>query len=199
MMAAAYGEVELLQELLLLSQSDKVININTQTSRGWTALHFAAVCFNPGGGDDDDKQLQVVQMLLDARCDPNIINSFQKTPLEEFVINAHSSSSQAALRLLFTATAGAREKVQAFLRDDGDTSSVKVGDKVLVKCRNGRETDDKYVINRRSDKDGVDMIKGKWYRGVITSDDGDGNYDVTYDNSITEERVPHHCISLYLW
>jgi ankyrin repeat protein len=118
MMAAAYGEVE----LLLLSQSDKVININTQTSRGWTALHFAAVCFNPGGGDDDDKQLQVVQMLLDARCDPNIINSFQKTPLEEFVINAHSSSSQAALRLLFTATAGAREKVQAFLRDDGDTS-----------------------------------------------------------------------------
>ena len=33
MMTAAYGEVELLQELLLLSQSNEVININTQTSR----------------------------------------------------------------------------------------------------------------------------------------------------------------------
>ena len=75
MMVTAYGEVELLQELLLLPQSNEVININTQTSRGLTALHFAAVCFNPGGGDDGDKQLQVVQMLLDAHCDPNIRNS----------------------------------------------------------------------------------------------------------------------------
>jgi len=98
------------------------------------------------------------------------------------------------LRLLFSATAGAREKVQAFLRDDGDTSSVKVGDKVMVRCRNGREAKSYEEDNRSSD-----MIKGWWYQSVITSDDGDGNYDVTYDNSITEERVPHHCISLYLW
>jgi hypothetical protein len=203
MMAAAHGEVELLQKMIEAAGDD--CDINTKTSLGWTALHFAAVCFNAGTSEpllsssSSDNQCKIVSMLLDARCDPNIINSFQKTPLEEFVINAHSSSSQAALRLLFTATAGAREKVQAFLRDDGDKSSVKVGDKVMVKCRNGRETDDDDERDRSSDDDGVDMIKGKWYRGLITSDDGDGNYDVTYDNSITEERVPHHCISLYLW
>ena len=100
--------------------------------------------------------------------------------------------------LLFSATAGAREKVQAFLRD-GDTSSVKEGDKVLVKCRNGLETNDFDLLNRISDLDGVDMIKGKWYRGVITRDHRDGSYDVAYDNFLTEERVPHHCISLFLW
>jgi hypothetical protein len=220
MMAAAHGEVELLQELLMLSQSAKAININTQTSRGWTALHFAAVCFNTGSAEPLisssssssssstlDNQCKIVSMLLDARCDPNILNSFQKTALEEFVINAHAHSSHAALRLLFTATAGARDLVNAFLSDDGDKGSVKVGDKVMVKCRIGREAENDEERDRRSDDDGVDMIKGKWYRGVIRSDDGDGSYDVAYDgsydvaydNSITEVRVPHNCITLYLW
>jgi len=56
----------------------------------------------------------------------------------------------------------------------------------MTKCRNGRETDDVYERDSSSDDDGVDIIKGKWYRGVITSDVG--NYDVEYADSITEER-----------
>ena len=160
---------------------------------------FAVMFSSCWSSSSEDNQFKIVSMLLDARCDPNIHNSFQKTPLEEFIINVHAHSSHAALKLLFSATAGAREKVQAFLRDDGDTSSVKAGDKVLVKCRNGLETNDFDLLNRSSDVDGVDMIKGKWYRGVITRDHRDGSYDVAYDNFLTEERVPHHCISLFLW
>ena len=71
------------------------------------------------------------------------------------------------------------------------------------RCRRSRcdgfETNDFDLLNRKSDLDGVDMIKGKWYRGVTTRDHRDGSYDVAYDNYLTEERVPHHCISLFLW
>jgi hypothetical protein len=125
----------------------------------------------------------MVQMLLAAGCDPNIRNSFQKTLLEEFIINAHTNSSMEAFKLLFRVTAGAHEKVRAFLCEDPDRSIVKEGDKVMIKCRED-------VIGRK---------KGKWYRGEITRDCGDGSYDVAYDNTAAEVRVPHYCISLYLW
>jgi hypothetical protein len=53
--------------------------------------------------------------------------------------------------------------VQAFLRDDGDTSSVKEGDKVWVKYGGDDITSDETY-----------MFKGKWYQAVITRDDGMG-------------------------
>ena len=96
------------------------------------------------------------------------------------------------MRLLFTATAGAREKVQAFLRDDGGRQAASRWETRYWSSAGGKA----WYGDSRSDKDGVDMIKDDWYRGVITSGDGDGSYNITYDNS---ERVPHHCISLYLW
>ena len=46
MMAAAHGEVELVQKLI--EAAGVACDINTQTSLGWTALHFAAVCFKTG-------------------------------------------------------------------------------------------------------------------------------------------------------
>ena len=110
MMAAAFGEVWLVKEIVAFAQSEEgaAIDLNMATPQRWSALHFAAVCFSPNA------QLAVVTVLLDAKCDPNITNVFGKTALEEFVINAGVDASAEAFELLFENTVSSREKVQSF-------------------------------------------------------------------------------------
>jgi len=112
MMAAAFGDVWLVKEIVAFAQSDTgcIIDLNITTPQRWSALHYAAVCFNPNA------QLEVVTVLLDAKCDPNITNVFGKTALEEFVINACVDSSVEAFELLFENTVNSHMKIQCFFK-----------------------------------------------------------------------------------
>jgi hypothetical protein len=112
MMAAAFGEISLLRQLVSFAQSSEgcLIDVNIRTHQHWSALHYAAVCFNP------ETQHDVIAVLLKAKCDPNITNIFGKTALEEFVINAGVDSSAEAFKLLYENTADSHGKIQSFFK-----------------------------------------------------------------------------------
>lgn len=72
MMAARYGHLSMVQ-MLINWEAD----VKAATPLGWTALHYAAVCFNP------EVAVAVADSLLKAKADPDAENSFGRTPLEE--------------------------------------------------------------------------------------------------------------------
>jgi hypothetical protein len=153
MLAAVHGEVTLLEQLIEIAGS--AIKWNTVTSQGWTALHYAAVCFYPSATTTNssdiattttttttattsvgDSQLKIVELLLAAGCDANIKNVFDKTPLEEWIINANQHSSPAACALLFQATSGAHDLDRGFFADPNRI--LRTGDKVMAAYKNER-------------------------------------------------------------
>jgi hypothetical protein len=188
MLAAVHGEATLLQQLIETAGS--AIQWNTVTSQGWTALHHAAVCFYPSATtatnttgastttDVSGSQLKIVELLLANGCDANIKNAFDKTPLEEWIINANQHSSPAACALLFQATAGAHDLVRGFFADPARI--LRTGDKVLAAYKNERIGD---------------MLK--WFSATIVADRGDGTYDISYDDGKADTCVDQKFISLY--
>jgi len=82
--AAQYGSYEVLD--LLLDQEGVEIDI-PERREGDTCLHKAVRHVNEagrqgGGGNDDDGGLAVVEILLDAGCDPRIRNKAKLKPID---------------------------------------------------------------------------------------------------------------------
>jgi len=75
MLAAVHGVVERVQKLI--EAAGDAIDLNKQTSDGWTALHYAAVCFTSAASSlssslpsqSNDRQYKIVAILLDAGCE----------------------------------------------------------------------------------------------------------------------------------
>ena len=95
MLAARYGNVELVE--FLLDKSKDFVNHVTEI--GWSALHYAAICFNL------DTQVEVVRKLIQAGVNPNLKNNFNRTALEECYFNTGPRSE--SFQELVAVTAGA--------------------------------------------------------------------------------------------
>lgn len=97
MLAAAYGYLQLVKKLV--SIPSVIASLNSATSTlGFSVLHYAAICF------DSSNQHEIVDLLLRAKCDPNLTNILNTTPLEEFVLNGAVDSSTSAFQLLLNST-----------------------------------------------------------------------------------------------
>ena len=101
MMAARYGNVELVEFLLGISKGKGIVSHVTEI--GWSALHYAAICFNL------DTQVEVIRLLIDAGVDPNLQNSFGRTALEECYFNSGPDSD--AFRELVAVTVDAQQRL----------------------------------------------------------------------------------------
>eukprot|EP00900_Chrysochromulina_parva_P007735 jgi/Chrpa1/16963/Chrysochromulina_OHIO_Genome00004793-RA len=99
MRAARYGHVPVVRELLARGAD---VGLATR-GMGFTALHYGAICFNPGAHAD------VLELLLQARAEPGALNCFGRTALEESVLalgeEAHGT------QLLLGATPDAQQAV----------------------------------------------------------------------------------------
>ncbi len=72
-MIAKKGDREKFLEILeqIFSLPNELININYQDESGFSALHYSC----------DEGNFKIVDILLNANCEPNIKNNEKKTPL----------------------------------------------------------------------------------------------------------------------
>ena len=73
LLLAKRGDRQMFLDLFdqILSLPKKLVNLNYQDEKGNTALHYAC----------DEGNLKIVEILLNANCDTNIINNEKETPL----------------------------------------------------------------------------------------------------------------------
>lgn len=76
MISSRYGHPKLVQLFL-----ERGCEVQKMTGMMWPALHYAAICFNPESTE------AIVRMLLVKRADPNLLNSFGRTPLQDCMLS----------------------------------------------------------------------------------------------------------------
>lgn len=104
--AVRYGYAEMVRMMLAWGA-----DVHDTTLLGWTALHYAAVCFNP------EKAMDIASMILEARADQGLENSAGRIPLEEAMCADPDTDGEVVKLLMSAGGRELKEEVTRALKD----------------------------------------------------------------------------------